>query len=79
MRERESSEAGGLGWIDIGAILCVVAVLAFTLGQVVRGRAGSIAEDAARLAEQTHTNIVEEGRVAFNRGDSGRKPASPSR
>lgn len=69
MSKRGTTGELGLGWVDVVAILFVVAVLAYSFGEIATGRLQELAKEATRVAaavtETVETEETEPG------GDEG--------
>jgi hypothetical protein len=66
MSKRGTTGELGLGWVDVVAILFVVAVLAYSFGEIATGRLQELAKEANRVAAAV-TETVEAERA----GDEG--------
>lgn len=66
MPKRGTTGELGLGWVDVVAILFVVAVLAYSFGEIATGRLQELAKEANRVAAAV-TETVEAERA----GDEG--------
>lgn len=67
MRKRAATGEIGLGWVDVGAILFVVGVLAYSFGEIATGRLQELAKESMRVANAVSETIEDTERE----GDEG--------
>lgn len=67
MRKRGATGELGLGWVDVGAILFVVGVLAYSFGEIATGRLQELAKESMRVAAAVSETIED----AQQDGDEG--------